>query len=67
MRYLVDLGRLVPVSAVTPSDAFQLAILGLGCESHVDRAHCRVYELDQDGRVVIRVVHCELQGKEVAV
>jgi hypothetical protein len=65
MRLLVDLGRLVPVTAVSPSDALHSALLTLGCESHVDRNAC-VYELDQDGDV-LRVVPCELQeGKDAA-
>lgn len=65
MRCLVDVGRLVPVTAVSPSDALHSALLSLGCESHVDR-NARVYVLDQNGEV-LRVVPCELEeGKDAA-
>jgi hypothetical protein len=62
MRYLVDLGRLIPVTAVTARDALHLALLDLGCEGHVDRS-ARVYEFDQEGEVLIGVVPCELEER----
>jgi hypothetical protein len=64
MRLLVDLGRLIPVTAVSPADALYSALLTLGCESHVDRNAC-VYELDQQGDVM-RVVPCELEEGNAA-
>lgn len=65
MRCLVDIGRLVPVNAVSPADALHSALLSLGCESHIDRNAC-VYELDQNGEV-LRAVPCELEeGKDAA-
>lgn len=65
MNCLVDIGRLVPVTAVSPADALHSALLTLGCESHVDRNAC-VYVLDQNGEV-LRAVPCDLkEGKDAA-
>jgi hypothetical protein len=58
MRYLVDVGRLVPVMDVTPRAALQLALLDLGCKTRVDLSF-PVYELDEEGKVVLGVVLCD--------
>jgi hypothetical protein len=74
MRYLVDVGRLIAVPAVSPRDALHWALLSLGCEGHVNRA-AWVYELDRDGNYelgregkdILRAVPCELEeGKDAA-
>jgi hypothetical protein len=61
MNYLVDLGRLIPVTEVTAGNAFDLALLELderrpGTRKELILA-ARVYKLDQDGR------WCELGEK----
>ncbi len=65
MRYLVDVGALIPVNGVTAADALTLALLDLGCESHVDH-RAAVYELSQDGQSLIRVIPCEWSEREGA-
>ncbi|MBZ5532580.1 MAG: hypothetical protein LAO20_14200 [Acidobacteriia bacterium] len=62
MHYLVDVGRLIPVTAVTAQDALALAELDIGCEKHIHRV--AVYELGSDGKEVIRVIPCTQQRKE---
>jgi hypothetical protein len=69
MRYLVDLlGGSIRVNEVTSSDALDLALLD--SDGKVPREElinsARVYQLDQEGKV-IGVVRCELQeGKDAA-
>ena len=63
MTHLVDVGRLVPVSAVTAADAFHLALLDLGREDLIDRAGACVYELDRSGKVILRAIPCADAGK----
>ena len=65
MRYLVDLGRLVPVLGVTAHDAFTSALLDVGRESQFDSSAC-VYVLDKEGKV-LGVVPCEFEERKDSV
>lgn len=57
-HYVVDLGKLVPVAATNPQDAYQLAVLGeFGKAPEVPLERPIVYRLDPEGEPI--EVYCE--------
>jgi hypothetical protein len=55
-NYLVDLGRLVPVAAVSAKEAFLLATTSVfGAMPEVPFEHPMVYQIDDAGELVLAV------------
>jgi hypothetical protein len=51
--YLVDVGELVPVAAVSPRSAFHIAMTGrYGHSQQCPSERPMVYQLDQDGELL---------------
>lgn len=57
MNYLVDLGKLVPVAAANPRDAYSLAVLAEEDRHDVEAV---VYRLDPEGEPIEGVFAWEL-------
>jgi hypothetical protein len=51
-QYLVDLGRLVPVAAVNPRSAYQIALTSVGFEREFPEQQPKVYQLDSQGELI---------------
>lgn len=51
-QYLVDLGRLVPVAAVNPRSAYQIALTSVGIEREFPEQTPKVYQLDFQGELI---------------
>jgi len=55
IKYLVDLGRLVPVAAVNARSAYQIALTSVGTTRGLGlltRLHAMVYQLDSNGELI---------------
>jgi hypothetical protein len=52
IKYLVDLGRLVPVAAVNPRSAYRIALTSVGLEREFPARPVLIYQLDSNGELI---------------